>query len=162
MKTKMTLLAAMLIVLVTLGSGLAIAGNCTGDCKGQHAQFGILHAIKDLDLTSEQKTQVKGILDKYREQHSEATEELRATHTELTEAMFAEQTDEVQIRAIFQKGAQAWEEEIVAMAGMIGELKEVLAPEQLEKLKEFHAKRSQRMQKFMEYRKGRIEAFLDS
>ncbi|MBN1635964.1 MAG: Spy/CpxP family protein refolding chaperone [Deltaproteobacteria bacterium] len=162
MKTKKTLLAAMLIVLVTLGSGLAIAGNCTGNCKGQHAHFGIIHTLKDLDLTSEQKTQVKAIIEKYGEQHRKVSEELRATHAQLQEAMFAEQTDEEQIRSIFREAADSWEEEIVGLSGMIGELKKVLTPEQLEKLKDFHTNRTQCMQKFMEYRKGRIEAFLDS
>ena len=99
-----------------------------------------------LDLTDEQREQVRGVLDGHSEATAAEREELRTRREALMELVRAPEIDEAAIRAAAGEVAAIKTDLLVARAALHQELRQLLTPEQIEQLEELRERRRERME----------------
>ncbi len=136
-------LMACVVVALIMGFGVpAWAGHgYQGECPmmdGPHhgKGFGPMGMLKGLNLTSEQQTQVDGIMDQHKDQIQAMDEKINASRKALHEAIHNDVFDEQKIREASKSLAANKEEMDVLRARMLSEIRTVLTPEQAAQLKE--------------------------
>lgn len=110
---------------------------------GPRAWLGRGHVLKELQLTDNQKAQIKDIFAKGRESLRASYEQLRQRQMALREATRTEPFDEGLVRSHAQELAQAQAEMMVARARLANEALGVLIPEQRAKLDDLRQQRQQ-------------------
>lgn len=122
-----------------------------------HGQWGMGHErgmgffAKSLNLTDEQKTQMKTIMQKEHASMKPLMTQMRQTHEALRQ--YEQGTfDEAKVRALATQQAQAHVEMTVAQTRIHNEMFQVLTPEQQTQMKAMQASREARMQERMQQR----------
>lgn len=106
---------------------------------------------KALNLTDDQKTQMKTIMQKEHASMKPLMSQMRQTHEALRQ--YEQGTfDEAKVRALATQQAQAHVEMTVAQTRIHNEMFQVLTPEQQTKMKEMQASHEARMQERMQQR----------
>jgi periplasmic protein CpxP/Spy len=137
--------------------GRGFGGHRFGRMGGD---FGL--PLRGLDLTAEQRTQVRNVFEQHRDELRKVHERVRAAFKAQNDAVTAIPPDESAIRAKSADVAAAQAEAAVLRARIHGEVYQILTPEQQQKAKELRAERQQRMQerrqRFEERRQQRQQA----
>jgi protein CpxP len=126
----------------------------------RHGGFGL--ALRGLDLTDEQRTQVKSIFEQHRDELRKSAERVGAAFRAQREAVSAIPVDEGAIRATSAALAAAQTDSAVLQARVHGEVYQILTPEQQQKAQQLRTERQQRMkqarQRWQERRQQRQQA----
>lgn len=101
--------------------------------------------FRELDLTDDQKTQMKSIADSHRDEMRAAGEKARAAHDGMQALLDADAIDESAIRAKSAEVASAEADMMILNAKMRRESQQVLTSEQQAKLKELRSGREGQM-----------------
>lgn len=148
MKFKKALIIAVAHMIIILGVFTVNAG-AFGQYPGAIGHMGSglfgLKTLLELNLTEDQKTKIVSIIGKYETDRDLAVNSLREARKSLRTALQASEFNEATIRAAYQQISKLREDQLVTRLKMMGELKSVLSPEQLDLLK---ARKAQRMDKF--------------
>src|SRR4029079_12268982 len=95
--------------------------------------------MRQLDLSDDQKAQLKSIAESHRDEFRAAGEKARAAHDGMQALVDADAIDEAAIRAKSAEIATAEADVMILNAKLRKESLQVLTPEQLAKLKELQA-----------------------
>jgi periplasmic protein CpxP/Spy len=98
------------------------------------------HALRELDLTPEQKTELRTILRSHRQEFRDALDQLAKVHEDAGKAGLQEPLDEAGIRAKVSKALQPLGDLAVLHAKVHREIAAILTPEQREKAEALHEK----------------------
>jgi Spy/CpxP family protein refolding chaperone len=152
-----SILSRLLIAACTVALGTALAqSQATSDAPATTAppahrfhRFGMagdMHGyFRQLDLTDQQKTQMKAIMQKEGPAMKPLFQQLHQSETQLRQ--FAEGTyDDAKVRGAAAQQAQIQAELTVQRTKIHNELYQILTPEQQTKLKELEASRAARIQ----------------
>jgi periplasmic protein CpxP/Spy len=113
-----------------------------GRCGPLRFLMGMHDAMRDLDLTADQRTQIKGILRSHRDEFHEILDRLRTEHEAVRQAADQDTIDEAAIRERVAAAAGPLGDLAVLHAKVHHEISAVLTPEQREKAKALHEKMS--------------------
>ena len=165
-KTAMGLIVLAAIAGGVAGTGTAFAGHGhghgRGECEKRHesrnnryAQWRHnrtsqwRHLAKALDLTHAQRTQIKDIFGKNRDEASSARKQLFAERGTLRTLVQADAPDNAAIRAQVQKIAAVEGDLAVRRAGVLVQVKAVLTPDQQKQFKAIREKRDRKREYMM-------------
>jgi Spy/CpxP family protein refolding chaperone len=104
-----------------------------------HMEMGhgmIRHIVHQLDLTPEQIQQVKTIFANHKTELTTELTALKTSHGALFDAIHADTVDEAAIKSASAQAGQAHTNLALTRAKILGEVRQVLTPEQQAKLKE--------------------------
>jgi protein CpxP len=169
---KKLTVAILSIVLVAMGAMFIFAQTETGPKDGKRGfgkrghfakrgfgKRGGGMMLRGLDLTEEQKTQIKAIRQASRESMKPLHEQMKANRQKLAQLSESGTFDEAQVQAIAAEHGQLSAQMLVAREKVKAQIFNVLTPEQKAKAAEmkaqFQQKRQERMQKRMERRKAK-------
>ena len=107
--------------------------------RGPGGPMGFGPGFRELDLTDDQKAQLKQIAESHRDEFKAAGEKARAAHDGMQALMEADQIDENAIRAKSQEIAAAEADVMILNAKVRQQSMQVLTSEQQAKLKELRA-----------------------
>ena len=140
---KRKIMTAMAFFMVMAFSATAWAGYGMEHHGGK--RDGFMKMLKHLDLTDQQEAQVTAILDQHKEQHQALRDQLKKDRQALHEAVMADTFDEANIRTASKALASDMEEMAVLRGKVASEIRAVLTPEQIAKLKEMRTRHEERM-----------------
>ncbi len=150
--------AILSIVLVAMGAMFIFAqtadkpeGN-RGFGKKGHKRGGHAKMLRGLDLTDEQKTQVKSIMEKSRETVKPLREQMKANRQKLQELSTNDNFDQTQVQSIATQQGSLTAQMIVEKERFKSHIFKILTPEQKAKAAEMKAQRKQKMQEHMHKR----------
>jgi Spy/CpxP family protein refolding chaperone len=115
--------------------------------RGMGSGFTGLRAFHDLNLSDTQQESITNIINQYQDQRETFWNSMVEARKNLRVVLQAEQFNEEDARKAYREASTVREDMFVLRAKMMAELRAVLAPEQLELLKERKAKRLERMKK---------------
>ena len=104
----------------------------------------MLGALRHLDLTDEQRAQIRALLDEHHEAMEPQREAMEAAHENLRTRMQAEAFDESSVRQAADAIAALHADRIVANAALRNQIRGLLTPEQKDELQEMRERRSDR------------------
>jgi protein CpxP len=150
----MALAAAGLIGSTAL-PGIAVAQDWDGRGGGRQGMHGpgmddmgpMRGMMRDLDLSEEQRTRIRDIMQNARQQGEADRQAMQELRTRVDEAVAADGFDEARVRAIIESGMPQITENMVRRARTMAEVRTVLTPEQREKFDARRAEMHQRMSK---------------
>jgi len=147
MKLRNVLTVTVAIALILSGFTVASAKGFPGMHRRHGMGFGMmgLKTFLELNLTKDQESQLLTIIDKYKNSQKESRDSLRVAQKNLFKLAHEEKFNEVELRKAFQKASSIREDLFISRAKMRAEMKTVLTPEQLEKLKKNRAERAGRL-----------------
>jgi protein CpxP len=116
-----------------------------------------LAMLRQLDLTEEQRAQVKQVMDSHRAERQAIGEKLRAAHRAQQDAVTATQFDEQAVRTRAAELATLTADAAVLRAKLHSEVFAVLTPEQQAKAAELKAQRQARAQQMRERVRDRVK-----
>ena len=158
MKTyKFMIVACCLVILI--GGVMIIKANAFGP---HHPGGGFpgLRVLMELDLSDAQKSEVRAIISKYREDGKEIRGQLREAREMTMDVMHDEPFVEEKVRQAFQQVSPLLEEGMVMRARLMAEIRSLLNPDQLESLKEKRIEMSGKIKEDMRFRESMIGAWL--
>lgn len=165
---KKLIVAILSVVLVAMGAMFIFAqdGAATKDGKrGKRGHFGKGGGgmmFRGLDLTEEQKTQMKAIRQASKETMKPIREQMKANRQKLQTLSESGTFDEAQVQAIAAQQGTLSAQMIVEREKVKSQIFNLLTPEQKTKAAEmkaqFQQKRQERMQKRMERRNAKKQA----
>ena len=143
MKTRM--LGAAGVILAVVGAAVWAQGQGMGPHGpfghfGGFGPFAAHHALRQLDLTDEQKTQIKGILKSHREEFHDSLDKLRTLHETVGKISHQQGVDEAAIRAAVGQAVGPLGDLAVLHVRVRQEIDAVLTPEQRQKAEALHEK----------------------
>ena len=165
---KKLIVAILSIVLVAMGAMFIFAQDGTGKAdgkrgfgkRGQH-RGGHGMMFRGLDLTDEQKAQMKAIRQASKETSKPIREQMKANRQKLQTLSESGTFDEAQVQAIAAQQGSLSAQMIVAKEKVKAQMFNILTPEQKTKAAEmkaqFQQKRQERMQKRQERRNAKTE-----
>jgi len=118
------------------GPGIGMRGP-----GGPMGPMGFAPGFRELDLTDDQKAQIKTITDSHQAEFKAAGEKIGAAREGLRKLLMADAIDETAIRAKSVEVANAEADASILGAKVRAQTLQVLTSEQLAKLKEMQAKR---------------------
>lgn len=169
--TKLTLLAASMLLMAT---ATIYAGDCEGEScnrkggekghrKGERGRKmsrkghgGHKMMLKGLDLTEDQKEQMKSIREKYGDQMKEAHKAFGEAQKALREAASGDDINEATIRELSKNVADNMAEMAIMKAGIHKEIQALLTDEQKLQVEEKRAQMKKRREQRKEKRKERM------
>lgn len=111
-----------------------------GEEGRRHKKGGVVKKVlRQLDLTEEQKTQVRAIGEKFRKNMKPQRDAIRAAQDKVHQALLAEPFSESKARSAFRQASLLREDQFIARAKMMEEINKLLTPEQREKFKKIKA-----------------------
>ncbi|CZF84485.1 CpxP family protein [Grimontia kaedaensis] len=159
MKFSKRIAATVIALPLMMGSMSAMAfGGKHHDGEGMHGGKGMMgkHLLRGVDLTDEQKAELKTLREQKREDMKASKGEFRtqmmADRQQMQALMLADNFDEAAVRALAEKMVDQQVERRVAMMKGQHEMMTILTPEQKVQVKENMDKMAERMQKRMEKR----------
>jgi Spy/CpxP family protein refolding chaperone len=157
MKPSKRLTMALVLVIVLVGVFAATAGVFPGHNRRGAWGFRVpgLKTLIELNLSDSQESQILNILEKYQRERQDTLDSLLKTRKHLSTVIHAEGFNEGDVRRAYQQVSSIEEELFVLRAKMMGELRAVLNPEQIELLRERRAQRTEKM-------RGRLETWLQN
>jgi len=146
-----------LIVIGTLcTAGMVMArGGRGGPGGGMH-----LKMLWDLDLSTEQKAAIGRLLPAYREEKDALMEKRHAVRETMRTLMTADALDENGIRAASRAMSPIMEEMAVLRARFVFDLKDILSPEQVERLQARREGARDRRSKHRQFRQEMTDTWL--
>lgn len=146
------------VALATLGIAWAVGPEDEADCTrvaklGEMVRARIARMVvlrDELDITAEQRAELRGIFHSHREDLRPAMVEVLQHKRALRDAVIAEQPDEARIRAEADALGDAIAEAAVAMSKVTSEARTVLTDEQLKLIEESMAENQQAVDEFIE------------
>lgn len=158
---KKTIIAALVLAVTAAGALIVYGQTGEGDAQGKrgfgrhgkmHKRGGMMGArmFRHLDLTDEQKEQLRAIRTEAREANKDLHMSLRETRRQLGELGLDGNLDSVQLEALAAQQAEIMKKLTIARQQTKVQMHAVLTPEQKSKLVEMKAK-------FEEFRKQRAE-----
>jgi protein CpxP len=158
---KTTVLALGMVAVMALGA-LALAQPGPGGWRGpgRHIHMGGAGflALRQLDLSDEQREQVRAIREQHRAELQALSEKLQPARETLTAAAMSVPVDDAQIQARAADLAPAQTEAAVLRARIQAEVFHILTPEQQEKAKALHAERQERRGEFRQRHRERRQS----
>lgn len=159
MKFSKRIAATVIALPLMMGSMSAMAfGGKHHDGEGMHGGKGMMgkHLLRGVDLTDEQKAELKTLREQKREDmkanKGEFRTQMMAERQQMQQLMLADNFDEAAVRALAEKMVDQQVERRVAMMKGQHEMMSILTPEQKVQVKENMDKMAERMQKRMEKR----------
>ncbi len=143
-KTLSVVLTALLFAFVAFGSAEARRGHERQGMRGEGGpgmHWGHLHLLNKLDLSQEQKQEAAAILKSHREAIGTNSKGMMEARKNLRDAVMAEEFSEGAVRDAAAEVGRQIEESAVLSARIFSELREVLTPEQKEKMLQMREKR---------------------
>lgn len=136
--------AAPMLIAQQRGPGPGFGGPPPGGrggpgMRGPGGPMGLGPGFRQLDLSDDQKAQIKSIAESHRDEFRAAGEKARAAHQGMQALVEADSIDENAIRAKSAEIANAEAEVMILNAKARKEAMQVLTSEQLAKLKELQA-----------------------
>lgn len=158
--------------LVIIATGILVTSAATG-AQWVHARgggghgghgggFGGLKMLMHLDLTDDQKARVRDMLPAYRAEKDARQEALRSMRDKMWDLMEAERFDENEVRQAFREMAPLMEDMAVSRAQFMHDLKSILTPEQLARVKEKHMNRENRRGEHRRIRESMLDTWLNT
>jgi Spy/CpxP family protein refolding chaperone len=145
MKMRMLVAAGAVAAVVAVMAGAVVWAQ--GQGMGPHGpfghfgHFGAFHrGLRELDLTAEQKTEIKGILKSHREELHDSLDKLRTLHQTVGKISHQQEIDEAAIRATVGQAVGPLGDLAVLHARVQQEIHAVLTPEQRQKAEALHEK----------------------
>lgn len=125
----------------------AFAGHpqSEGPDQKRHKGGKIGQIIKQLNLNEDQKTQVKSLVQRFREEAKSMREAMVDAKLQVAQIMFSDPFSESQARAAFRKAATLKEDLMIARAKLFNQVKTVLTPEQRAKLERIKGEKLEKM-----------------
>ncbi|MBN1672831.1 MAG: periplasmic heavy metal sensor [Kiritimatiellae bacterium] len=170
---KMNTRMVAVVAAVSLAAGLAGAEQPeAGAPRGGHGRFGgrgqgplaelirgqigrIMVLSSELGVTAEQKTQIREIVQGYRDEIKPVALRVKEAHRALGDAVTAQTPTEEAIRkAADNLGAAAGDAAVLA-AHIVADVRTVLTPEQIERLEQFKAEKRKATDEWVERHHGR-------
>jgi protein CpxP len=157
-KMKKIIVAIIAVAIVSIGSILAIAQTTDGGTdkkwgkRGGHHRGGKMHRggggmmFRRLDLTEDQKAQMKSIREASKTATAPLREAMKANHQKLTEATANGAFDEAQVTTIANEGAAIKAQMTVQREKVKSQMFAILTDEQKAKAAEMKATMKQRFQ----------------
>jgi periplasmic protein CpxP/Spy len=102
---------------------------------GMRGQSELMRAVRQLDLSEEQQTQLRGLMESGREAFRDQMRSLRETRKAMQEAMSAEPYDAARVQQLAEAQGTAVTGMILKRAQTWQEIRAVLTPEQRAELK---------------------------
>lgn len=161
---KKLTVAILSIVLVAMGAMFVFAQDGAGQKDGKrgfgkrggHHRGGHGMMLRGLDLTDEQKTQVKTIMQSSRESSKSLREQMKANRQKLQTLSDSGNFDQAQVQALADEQGKLTAQMIVEKEKVKSQISAILTPEQKAKAAEmkaqFKQKREERKQKRAEKR----------
>ena len=115
--------------------------------RGPGGPMGFGPGFRELDLTDEQRAQMRSIAESHRDEFKAAGDKSRAAHEAMRTLLEADTIDEAAIRAKSVEVAAAEADVMILNAKVRRESMQVLTPEQQAKLKELRESRGPRQRK---------------
>lgn len=109
--------------------------------KGGH----IGQIIKQLNLSQDQKSQVKPLVQKFRTEAKPMRKAMVEAQLQVAQIMFSDPFSESQARAAFRNAAHLKENMMIARAKLFSQVKTILTPEQLAKLDRIKSEKLEKM-----------------
>ena len=126
---KVLVLLAMVVIMAAGASAASAFGGGNGMRRGE-----VKEKIASLNLTDQQKAQIKAVADKYRPTVEPLAKQFFTERRALEGMIHSDNVDDAAIRAQAAKVAQVGSDLAVASAHGLSELRAVLTPEQIRKL----------------------------
>jgi Spy/CpxP family protein refolding chaperone len=151
---------ANVFILAVLFSGLMVVQ--AGAFGPHHPRGGMFHlkAFMALDLSDSQKTEIKNILDNYKEERTEIRTQLLAARKDSMENIHGKPFNEENTRQAFRKISPIMEDAMVLKAKINSELKTILTPEQRDLLEKNGKDQCGKMEEGMQFRESMIDTWL--
>jgi periplasmic protein CpxP/Spy len=138
------------IRILAIGAAVMLA-VCAAMAQGPHGFGGpggdFHRMLKQLDLTSDQQTQVKAIFEKEKPTLQPLMQQMRQNHTAETALEASGTFDEAKTRALATQNSQTMVELQVEHARIKSEIMQILTPDQKAKLAQIEANHEARMSK---------------
>lgn len=149
------------IVAGAIGAFATLAGAVWGQSSrlrawsphghGGFGRFGAHHALEELGLSEEQKTQIHAILRSHRDELRAALERLHGIHESVRQASSPEAIDEAAIRSAVAGAAEPLADLAVLHARAYKEIVQVLTPEQRAKADAWHGRIRDHLKRFHQH-----------
>lgn len=141
---------------LALGVGSAAWAQPLGPRGGEHRGMrGGFAGLRQLDLTDDQRQEVRRIMDLHKAEQQAISQRLREARRAQAEAVRAVPVDEPAVRARSAELAKIETDAAVLRARVHAEIYNVLTPEQQEKAKALRAEREARREQRQENRQSR-------
>lgn len=151
--TKRVLIAAGIITVLAWGSAIAVAQSQRPGLRGGPGFGGPGPrgggpdlGLRSVQLSDEQREQVKTIMASHRAEFDQAAAKMREAHRAFAEASGAATVDEAAVKAASTAVAAAMADEAILRARVRTEVQGILTAEQLEQLKQRRAEMEKRLQ----------------
>ena len=148
MKKRNLIIASVLAGTIGIaGAAQAFGGNGGGDrCnyKGEHRGDRMMHVLKKLDLSDEQRQSVREIKKENLEQMKASRQQMMEVRKELREASSADNYDASKIRELADKKAKLMADMTVKRVEIMQRIRSELTPEQQKEFAEMKEHRSGR------------------
>ena len=130
--------------------------------RGGHGEGGGMHLkmLWDLDLSTEQKAAIGRLLPAYREEKEALMEKRHVARETMRTLMTADTLDETGIREASRAMAPIMEEMAVLRARFVFDLKDILSPEQVQRLQARREGARDRRHKHRQYRQEMMDTWL--
>lgn len=167
---KKLITAILSIILVAMGAMLIFAQDTTANKDGKRGHFGKRGGhrgghqmmFRGLDLTDEQKAQMKSIMQASKETTKPIREQMKANRLKLQTLSESGNFDEAQVQTIANQQGTLSAQMIVAKEKVKAQMFAILTPEQKTKAAEmkaqFKQKREERKQKWQERREAKKDS----
>ncbi|MGD9250985.1 MAG: Spy/CpxP family protein refolding chaperone [Desulfobacterales bacterium] len=157
--------------LMVIAAGILVLSAATG-AQWVHARgwghgghgggFGGLKMLMHLDLSDDQKTRIRDMLPAYRAEKGARQDALQAMRAKMRDLMEAERFDENEVRQAFREMAPLMEDMAVLRAQFMHDLKSILTPEQIDRVKEKHMNRESRRGEHRRIRESMLDTWLNT
>ena len=148
MKKRNLIIASVLAGTIGIaGAAQAFGGHGGGDrCnyKGEYRGDRMMHVMKELDLSDEQRQSVREIKKENREQMKASRQQMMEVHKELREASSADNYDASKVRELADKKAKLMADITVKRVEIMQRIRSELTPEQQKEFAEMKEHRSGR------------------
>lgn len=124
-----------------LTAGIANAAFACGG-EGHHRHQGMMHVMKELNLTSEQRAAIKGIMQEQRNQMQSTREKMRDLRKSMHEQAVSKNYDANKVRELADAQAKIMANMSVKRIEMMNHIHQLLTPEQAKKLESMKRRHS--------------------
>jgi Spy/CpxP family protein refolding chaperone len=136
---------ALLLVTLAITPALAKSGKCGKSYEHGERQAARLEQLKEkLDLTTQQETEIEGIITSAKTENEAFREEKRLTREEIRKLSRAEVLDETRLRELLSKQSEQRADMMIAKHATRTRINQVLTPEQQEQHETFRQQRQER------------------
>jgi Spy/CpxP family protein refolding chaperone len=150
-----------LVLAITAGAGWVQAFG-PGGHGGHGGGFGGLKMLMQLDLTEAQKARIRDMLPAYRTAQDDREDALQAMRRQMRALVEADRFDENEVRQAFREMAPLMEDMAVLRMQFIHDIKSVLSPEQIARIKDRHMDRENRRGEHRRTRESMLDTWLST